>query len=54
MEPIIAVTNASVYARFLSDIETSEHPYHALDVGDWLARAAAAIGPRPPAAEPTP
>lgn len=44
IEPIVAVCNASAYALFLSEIEASEHPYHALDVDDWLAKAVAALG----------
>ncbi len=40
MRPVAALRNAAVYAHFLDHIEPAEHPYHAADVGIWLARAA--------------
>ena len=39
LRPVAALRNAAVYARFLANIEPAEHPYHAVDVGEWLDRA---------------
>jgi Ser/Thr protein kinase RdoA (MazF antagonist) len=39
LRPVTALRNAAAYADFLAHIEPSEHPYHAADVDDWLARA---------------
>lgn len=41
LRPVAALRNAAVYADFLANIEPAEHPYHAADVGLWLAVAAA-------------
>jgi hypothetical protein len=43
LEPVAAVRQALIYQRFLDNIEPSEHPYHADDPGQWLARAAALV-----------
>ncbi|HEX6870576.1 MAG TPA: aminoglycoside phosphotransferase family protein, partial [Micromonosporaceae bacterium] len=40
LRPVAALRNAVTYARFLANIEPSEHPYHRADVPDWLGRAA--------------
>jgi Ser/Thr protein kinase RdoA (MazF antagonist) len=40
MRPVCELYYAAVYADFLAGIEPSEHPYHASDVPDCLARAA--------------
>jgi hypothetical protein len=40
LAPIAAARQAVVYRRFLDNIEASEHPYHRLDVPDWLHRTA--------------
>jgi hypothetical protein len=42
IRPVYDLYYAAVYADFLAGIEPSEHPYHAADVPDCLARAAAA------------
>jgi hypothetical protein len=44
LRPVAALRNAAAYADFLAHIEPAEHPYHAHDVPDWLARAAALTG----------
>jgi hypothetical protein len=40
LRPVAALRNAAAYADFLDHIEPAEHPYHAADVGLWLAKAA--------------
>lgn len=42
MRPVYELYYAAVFAGFLAAIEPTEHPYHAADVPDCLARAAAA------------
>ncbi|NUO55816.1 MAG: aminoglycoside phosphotransferase family protein [Hamadaea sp.] len=42
LRPVAALRNAATYARFLANIEPSEHPYHAGDVPFWLHQAALA------------
>lgn len=45
MRPVQELYYAGVFADFLAAIEPSEHPYHATDVPDCLARAGAALEP---------
>jgi aminoglycoside phosphotransferase (APT) family kinase protein len=40
LAPVAAARQAVIYRRFLDGIEPSEHPYHAADPADWLARSA--------------
>ena len=43
LAPVAAARQAVVYRGFLDLIEPSEHPYHAADPADWLARTAALV-----------
>ncbi len=45
LRPVAALRNAAVYANFLANIEPTEYPYHAADVGIWLATAAESAAP---------
>jgi hypothetical protein len=45
MRPVAALGDAVTYAAFLSAIEPSEWPYHALDVHPSLLEAAALTDP---------
>ncbi len=46
LAPVAAARQAIIYRKFLDDIEPSEHPYHARDPMEWLARTAAVVRSR--------
>jgi hypothetical protein len=43
LRPIAAARQALIYQKFLDGIESSERPYHAADVPDWLHRTSELI-----------
>jgi Ser/Thr protein kinase RdoA (MazF antagonist) len=43
LRPVAAARQAALYRMFLDGIERAEHPYHAADVPDWLARTVALL-----------
>jgi phosphotransferase family enzyme len=43
LEPVAAARQATIYRRFLDNIEASEHPYHRDDPREWLERTAALV-----------
>ncbi|WP_437672124.1 aminoglycoside phosphotransferase family protein [Sorangium sp. So ce131] len=47
LAPVAAARQAVIYRKFLDGIEPSEHPYHAMDPAEWLARAAELVRSRP-------
>jgi hypothetical protein len=44
LAPVAAARQAVIYAKFLDNIEPSEHPYHRADPARWLHRAALLAG----------